>query len=422
MVSNSTVRSTLFSEQLSHLDEGDKFLFSKRSPKYQFTIIGTGMIGMEHIRITLLEGRGGVHGIYDSNQRSMDTAEALVRTLQHAPVKCYATLEQACTDPATDALIVCTPNHTHVSILETAIKSKKPILLEKPMATTIEDAYRVLAISREYESFIQVGLQYRYKAIYQECYSEAVNRKSLGALKTIAIMEHRLPFLDKVNQWNKFSELSGGTLVEKCCHYFDLFNLFAASTPVSVTSMGDMAVNFKDFSYDKKKSDIIDNALVLVRYENGVKANLNLCMFSPMFHEEITLCGAEGRIRAYETEDFLSGSKIKTGFEMRCSNGIPAKDAVLRYPAIIEESGHAGSTFFEQVHFIDTMEGNTAATAPAAATATAPTATVPAAATVEEGLWSIIVGVAATESIKQNRTIYIDELTSRPPSHDGTQR
>lgn len=61
--------------------------------------------------------------------------------------------------------------------------------------------------------------------------------------------------LDKVGQWNKYARFSGGTLVEKCCHYYDLLNLFAAATPERV-------------------------------YANGVRASFTLNMLAPHFYEE----------------------------------------------------------------------------------------------------------------------------------------
>jgi myo-inositol 2-dehydrogenase / D-chiro-inositol 1-dehydrogenase len=135
---------------------------------------------------------------------------------------------------------------------------------------------------------------------------EALERKSLGEIKMVNITEHRVPFLDKVKQWNKFSKYSGGTLVEKCCHYFDLLNLFSGSRPVSVFATGSQAVNFIEFEYNGEKSDILDNAIVSVVYENGIRASFNLCMFAPMFYEEISICGDEGYLKAYERQDFLS--------------------------------------------------------------------------------------------------------------------
>ena len=161
----------------------------------------------------------------------------------------------ACHDPAVDGLIIATPNYTHLDVVREAIKSGKHILLEKPMATTPADAYNIIRLAADYRAVFQVGLQYRYKANYAEAIYEALVRKAVGNIKMINIYEHRFPFLDKVNQWNKFSKYSGGTLVEKCCHYFDLMNLFAQSRPVTVFATGSMAVNFVEFEYNGQKSD-----------------------------------------------------------------------------------------------------------------------------------------------------------------------
>ena len=210
MFSSQYFISALFKNQIDYLSDKDRSLFAHSPPALRFNIIGSGMIGMEHIRVTVLEGRAAINGIYDTSARSARVAEAAANELQHPhKVTVYPTLEAACADPNADALIICTPNHTHLAVLKQAIKSQKPILLEKPMATTVEDALEIVNIAKAYSSFIQVGLQYRYKAIYRECYAEAIDRGAIGALKTVTIMEHRLPFLDKVNQWNKFARYSG---------------------------------------------------------------------------------------------------------------------------------------------------------------------------------------------------------------------
>ena len=54
---------------------------------------------------------------------------------------------------------------------------------------------------------------------------EQVARGVLGDIKMLAIREHRFPFLEKVGDWNRFNRYTGGTLVEKCCHFFDLMRL-----------------------------------------------------------------------------------------------------------------------------------------------------------------------------------------------------
>ena len=88
------------------------------------------------------------------------------------------------------------------------------------------------------------------------------------------------PFLRKVGDWNRFARRTGGTLVEKCCHFFDLMRLIVGDEPVRVYASGAMDVNHLDERYNGETPDIIDNAFVVVDFRNGVRASLDLCMFA----------------------------------------------------------------------------------------------------------------------------------------------
>ncbi len=390
------IRSSVYARnpRFDYLPESDRYLFAFEKPRYRFNIIGAGMIGQEHIRVTQFEGRATVHGVYDPNPGSIAmTKKNYANLVKDRELVIYDSLTAACNDPDVDGLIICTPNYTHIEVLRQAIKSGKHILLEKPMATRVEDAYEITQLAADYPAVLQIGLQYRYKAQYVEAIHEALERRSLGEIKTISILEHRIPFLDKVKQWNKFSQFSGGTLVEKCCHYFDLMNLFAQSRPVKVFATGSMAVNFLEFEYEGRKSDILDNAFVTVDYENGVRASFNLCMFSPMFYEELILCGDEGRMKVYEEENFLRDGGSHTGFEILRGERHPARIGTPAYATAVQTAGHNGGTYFEHINFVDNIEGK-------------PTNT----ATVEEGFWSVVVGAAAEESVKTGAPVLIKDL------------
>jgi predicted dehydrogenase len=367
--------------------------------KYRFNVLGAGVNGQEHIRVTLLEGSCTIHGVYDPNKSSVEAAQRIKAQFSQEPLVVYESLEAACNDPAVDGLIICTPNHTHLEVLKVAVQSGKHILLEKPMATNIKDAYQIWQIAQNYPKVLQIGLQYRFKPIYVEAIHEAKVRRSLGEIKTLTILEHREPFLDKVKQWNKFSRYSGGTLVEKCCHYFDLFNLFAESRPVSVYATGSQAVNFLDFEYGGERSDILDNAFVIVEYENGIRANFNLCMFAPMVYEEMVICGDEGRLKASEGVNGQAYSKWENYLEVICLPDRTSRTMTPSYPALIEESGHNGSTYIEHLYWIKAMDAkpNTPASSVQPATT-------------EEGFWSVVVGVAAEESVKRGEKVWVKEL------------
>ena len=132
-----------FAKRFGHaqiVEEKDKYLFAKEAPRYRFNVIGAGTMGQEHIRVTNLEGRATIHGVFDPEPLSVANAKASHALQSKEPLEVYETLEEACTDPAVDGLIICTPNFTHIDVVRAVASSGKHILVEKPVATTIADA------------------------------------------------------------------------------------------------------------------------------------------------------------------------------------------------------------------------------------------------------------------------------------------
>ena len=387
--------STVFARSPRHnyLPDEDRYLSAMEPPKYKVSLIGCGMIGLEHIGVTHLEGRASVKGVYDPNPRSVAVAQQRHAKFSDTPLHEYESISAVANDPEIDGIIVCTPNFSHIDVMRQIAGCGKHVLLEKPMATTIPDAAEILKMEADWEGVFQVGLQYRYKAMYAEAKYEALVRKSAGNIKNLNLIKHRPPFMDKVNQWNKFSKFSGGTLVEKCCHYFDIFNMLAQSRPKRIFGAGSQAVAYTEFEYNGEKSDIIDNAFVHIEYENGIQAGFQICMYPPCFQEDLTICGDEGRIRAYIENNFMPNSGSKTQLEVMRGELEPSRVSQPDYPATILASGHNGASFYERVNFMNKIEGKEST-----------------AATAEEGFWSVVVGAAANEAIKSGRVIEVAEL------------
>jgi myo-inositol 2-dehydrogenase/D-chiro-inositol 1-dehydrogenase len=375
-------------------------------PQFGLAIIGAGMIGREHLRVATLLGRARVIGLYDTEPTSVQRSLADFATYAPtslAPPRVYASLEEVCADPAVDGIFVCTPNFTHHDLVVQLLPCGKPLFVEKPMATTLADAAHLLELAASNTGFLQLGMQYRFKAQYVEAF-KAAREGALGNIKTISMSEYRPPFLDKVGQWNKFNRFSGGTLVEKCCHYFDLINLMAQSEPHRVYATGGQAVNFLDFEQDGERSDIDDHAFVIIDYANGVRASFTLNMFAQELYEEMIVTGEHGRLLATEHSTFKREEASRATIQVEVTGHPYYQPCVVTYPAVIERSGHHGATFFEHEAFIDRLEGKATD-----------------AATPLQGLWAIIVASAAQASIAGGEPVSIPDFLIANRLHRATK-
>ena len=272
-----------------------------------------------------------------------------------------------------------------------AARYDKAVFLEKPIATTVADAATVCDIALAHRAPVRVGLQYRYKAIYAEAIAEILDRGCVGTVHSVAMLEHRFPFLDKVGQWNKFDEYTGGALVEKCCHYFDLINMMARSQPEQVFALGNQAVNFLEFSRENKPANGIDQAQVSIRYAGGVIGAFSLCMFAPGSREELIVCGDAGRLQATETSAL--GEANQNRLEIWAGENGASRVIAPEYPSYIRRAGHHGSTFFEHLAFADDIKaGRNTGPRPS------------------EAFWSVVVGAAAQASIAQGCAVDVIDV------------
>jgi myo-inositol 2-dehydrogenase/D-chiro-inositol 1-dehydrogenase len=399
-----TVKPTATKDELTHIVEALRSSMNPSVKKPGYGIIGAGMMGREHIRAVLQLDQAELIGLCDSHPKSLELGVDEVVRLGGKIPKTYAGATALAKDPDVDAILICTPNFTHRTVFDEVKASGKPIFLEKPMATTLDDALYLAREALSHPAPIQLGMQYRYKSQYQLAFS-ALERNELGSVKMISLCEYRPPFLPKVREWNKFSEYSGGTLVEKCCHYFDLMNRIAGAPPARVFASGGRAVNFANFEYEGKPSDIDDHALVVVDYENGVKAQFALNMFSKELFEALTVGGAKGTLHTEEHASFKPGRPSRSTIKIQTPDH-PAYEGVdCTFPEDIELGGHYGSTLFEHQRFRDQLSGATNDGA-----------------TCAEGLWAIITAWMAQASMQQGNVIDVREMLASvalDPYQDG---
>ena len=354
----------------------------------KYGIIGAGTMAREHIlNISLIEN-AEVVALSDPHEASLNQCKDILKK----KVPCFKNHQDMIKENLVDVYLISSPNFTHIGILKDVIKSKKHILVEKPLCTNTKDCLEIKRLTKDYPSVFWTAMEYRYMPPVAKFIDE-IHNKTIGELKTLTIREHRFPFLKKINNWNRFEKNTGGTLVEKCCHFFDLMRLIAKSKPISVYASGAQDVNHLDEEYDGKKPDIIDNAYVIINFENGTRSLLELCMFAENseMQEELVATGNKGKIETSvpSNESGKTSSNLRIGMR----DGKTWVENIEVDKKILNAGHHHGSTYYEHLAFLNAIKDNSNPEV-----------------SLDDGLIAVAVGEAAEKSIKLKRLVKLEEI------------
>ena len=319
----------------------------------RYGIIGSGMMGHEHIRNIALLDEAVVSAVSDPDDGMRDSA----RTLAGDSCQAFRHHDDLIRSGLCDALVIAAPNHLHHAILSDVLAADLPILVEKPLCTTLADCEDIVKRASGRTAPVWVAMEYRYMPPVQRLL-KAVRDGETGTPRMIAIREHRFPFLKKVGDWNRFAVQTGGTLVEKCCHFFDLMVLIAGAPATRVYASGAMDVNFLDERYDGRTPDILDNAFVVIDFANGMRGMLDLCMFAEgsYWQETIAVTGSEARAEAFVPGPARFSPDGKERHSEFVLSPRATKQEIREIPpvdeTILKAGDHHGSTFFQHQRFL----------------------------------------------------------------------
>jgi myo-inositol 2-dehydrogenase / D-chiro-inositol 1-dehydrogenase len=365
--------------------------------KLRYGLIGAGMMGREHVRnIALLKG-ATVAAISDPDVGSRNDSARAVQAAFGKPPAIYKSHRDLLDKGEVDALVIASPNDTHKAVLADIFAAKRalPVLVEKPVCTSKRDCDWLRKAGAAHKAPIWVAMEYRYMPPVQELIKAIVKGRT-GPLTMLAIREHRFPFLEKVGDWNRFNARTGGTLVEKCCHFFDLMRLILQDEPMRVFASGGVDVNHRDERYGGATPDILDNAYVVVDFASGKRALLDLCMFAEgsYWQEIITATGAKGRAEIFipgPARFWPGGAERHSEIEIspRKPKG-PVRRAVPVDETILKAGDHHGSTFYQH-------QGFQKAVAKGA----------PVEVTLEDGLKAVMIGLAAEQSARSGKAVAV---------------
>jgi predicted dehydrogenase len=361
-----------------------------------YGLIGCGMMGQEHLRNIALLPDTQVSVIFEPD--ALMASEAA----KFAPKAVFVdSIEALLEVPDLDCIVIVSPNFRHVEQLELlAQKRPLPVLVEKPLFTDFEQRARINTFAQNYPAPVWVAMEYRYMPPITALLDAVED--ATGGIKMFTIREHRFPFLEKVGDWNRFNKYSGGTFVEKCCHFFDLMRLVIKSEPVRVMASGGQDANHIDERYDGEQPDILDNGYVIVDFANGTRAMLELCMFAEgaRYQEEVSAVGPKGKIEALvpgpgrfwpahlgdaPIPQLIVSPRDPKGPELR---EIPVD------PTLLEAGDHNGSTFYQHQKFLALVRGETDAPE----------------VSLNDGRMAVLMGMAAQISMREKRVVEMADM------------
>lgn len=217
--------------------------------KIRIGIIGAGYIGGVHASVLMRDERVEIVKVQDI---SHERAEQLART---SGAKVAATAHELI--ESVDAVYITTPNTKHTELAVEAAQAGKHVFCEKPMATNVPDARRVLEAAQASRAVFQVGHNRRFAPVY------AMLRRLLQEESAPHSAHIKMNRGELINPpWVSEPETTGGFLYETTIHMFDMLRfLFGAVRELTAIGSRHEYAEVDDFS-------------VLLQFESGLHATL----------------------------------------------------------------------------------------------------------------------------------------------------
>ena len=268
-----------------------------------------------------------------------------------------------------DAAIVTSPDDTHADIAVELLAHDVSVYLEKPLATTLEDADRVLTAAVASGGALYVGHNFRHAAVVQ-LMKQVIDRGEIGEVKAIWVRHFVGNGGDYYfKDWHADRSRTNTLLLQKASHDLDVVHYLAGAYTRRVVGMGDLMVygDIADrrertdqtmpdwFSFDNWPPaastglnpivDVEDVSMMLMTLDSGVMASYEQCHFTPDYWRNYTVIGTEGRL---ENVGDTAGGVVKVWNRRREW----AVSGDVAYPIAGVESGHEDADLATMREFI----------------------------------------------------------------------
>ena len=189
----------------------------------------------------------------------------------------YADWHDLVSDNDVEIVAVATPPSTHAAIACAALSSGKHTLVEKPVATTAEDAHRILEERDRAGLVATVDFMLRFNPIVEALHTWS-HSGCFGKLRRVAVENYAQDESLPPNHWFWNRAISGGILVEHAVHFFDVVQWCSGSRPVHIDGVA-----------LRRNSEQEDRMMATVIYEDGLVVTHYHAFAGPDFFERTSM-------------------------------------------------------------------------------------------------------------------------------------
>ena len=266
--------------------------------KLKFALIGCGRISANHLKALLDNCQDAelvalCDVIEDKAESRADEYawQAIEKNLPIKKPKVYTDYREMLQKEDIDACAICTESGYHTDISLNCLTQKKHVLVEKPMAMSLQDADKMIASAKENKVKLSVCYQNRFNPTIQKL-RQAVDEGQFGRIfaGTARILWSRnREYYDKAN-WRGTWKLDGGCLINQCTHNIDLLQWMIDSEINSVYG--------QTGNYLHPYIQTEDYGSIIIKFKNGAIGNIEgtVCVYPRNLEETLTILGEKGTV------------------------------------------------------------------------------------------------------------------------------
>lgn len=184
-----------------------------------------------------------------------------------------------------DAIGILTPTASHAEIAIAGMDSGKHVLIEKPLALTLDECDQLIASAARADGRIVVGFNLRWHRLVREA-RKVIASGALGEIRAIRSVYTHYRTGEDAPDWHRKLELGGGVAFNEAVHHFDLWRFLLGCEIEQVSSFNQPSEHYED-----------DNHITNARLSNGTLASA-FFTYTTSPNSEIEVFGTAGRLHA----------------------------------------------------------------------------------------------------------------------------